>query len=220
MKKLFFALLIFLLNICYSQTVEQIINKHLEVTGGTHHWKELNSIIIRGDIILGLNESYPIEIYQQRPNLNKTCIEIQGKKIILNAYNGQKAIQYNFQTNSLEENNNYVPEAFESDLIDYSAKGFLPIFLGEERVDNKNCYKIKLTNNRESEIYYFDKTSYQLVREDTSTESKLYSEFKLVSGLIFPYRLVVKNKEDDSEFILVFKSLEMNKIIPEKEFKF
>lgn len=220
MKKLFFAFLIFLLNICYSQTVEEIIKKHLEVTGGTHHWKELNSIIIKGDIILGLNESYPIEIYQQRPNLNKTCIEIQGKKIILNAYNGKKAIQYNFQTNSLEENNNYVPEAFESDLIDYSAKGFLPIFLGEERIDNKNCYKIKLTNNRESEIYYFDKTGYQLVREDNSNESKLYSDFKLASGLIFPYRLVVKNKEDDSEFILVFKSLEINKIIPEKEFKF
>lgn len=220
MKKLFFVLGVFLSLVGYSQTAEHIINKHLEITGGVDKWKGFNSIVITGEIILGLNETYPIEIYQQRPDLNKTVIQIQKKKIILNGYNGKKAIQFNFQTNTIEESNNYISEAFESDLIDYSIKGFHPILLGEEKIENVNCYKIKLTKDRESEIYYFDKTTYQLIREDNDIESKIYSDFQVFSGLTFPCRMVVKNREEETEFILIFKSLEVNKKIPEREFKF
>ena len=80
MKKLLFAIFLFVYLIGYSQTADQIIANHLEVTGGVQNWKKLNSIIIKGEIILDLYESYPIEIYQQRPDLNKTVLQIQGKK--------------------------------------------------------------------------------------------------------------------------------------------
>lgn len=220
MKKLLFAIFLFVYLIGYSQTADQIIANHLEVTGGVQNWKKLNSIIIKGEIILDLYESYPIEIYQQRPDLNKTVLQIQGKKNILNGYNGKNAVRYNFQTNQVEENDNYITEAFESDLVDYSVKGFHAILLGTENIENKNCYKIKLIKNSEYDIYYFDKSTFQLIREDNKLESKSYSDFNLFSGLTLPCHIEVKNKVENEYFVLIFTSIDINKVIPEKEFKF
>ncbi|MDR1877758.1 MAG: histidine kinase [Flavobacteriaceae bacterium] len=222
MKRFFLGLImVFTCSIAaYTQTVEQIIAKHLETTGGIAKWKGFNSTVIKGDMILGLNEIYPVEVYQQRPNLNKTIMTIQGKKVILNGYNGKKAVQFNFQTNKLEDNSGYIPETFDSDLLDYSGKGFQSVLTGTEKIENTDCYKIKLIKNTNTTTYYFDMKSYQLIKEENSTESKIYSDFRKSSGLTFPFRIEVKSADGESDFVLVFKTIEVNRAIPAKEFDF
>ena len=58
-------------SIALAQTAKQIIDKNIEVTGGLTNWKLLNSIILHGKVSLGINDVYPLKIYQQRPILPK-----------------------------------------------------------------------------------------------------------------------------------------------------
>lgn len=204
----------------YSQTADQIIKKHLEATGGINNWKGFNSAILKGEMILGIKESYPVEIYQQRPNLNKTLMFAAGKKVILNGYNGKKAVKFNFQANKLENDSNYTPETFESDLLDYSQKGFQAILIGMEKINGLDCYKIKLIKNTNISTYYFDMKKYQLIRETNADETKTYSDFRKSSGLTFPFKIEIKSADNQSDFVLIFKTIEVNKVIPSKEFNF
>jgi hypothetical protein len=45
----------------FGATAKQIIDKNIELTGGLTNWKLLNSIILQGKVILGVNDEYPIE---------------------------------------------------------------------------------------------------------------------------------------------------------------
>lgn len=204
----------------HGQTADQIINKHLEVTGGLTAWKTFNSVILNGEIVLGKEESYKIKILQQRPNLNKTTMYIQDREIILNGYNGKKAIKFNFTTNQIEEDLEYIPESFDSDLLEYNSKGFQAILIGTEKIGNSDCFKVKLIKNTNTITYFFDKNTYQLIRESNPQEIKTYSDFTKVSTLTFPMKTEVQIIGDNSNFTLVIDKVQVNPVISPKEFNF
>lgn len=79
MRKIFLITLVFLAQIFFAQTAAQIIDKNIQNTGGLVQWKLLNTILLQGKVILGVNEEYPVKIYQARPNLTKTIV-VNGKK--------------------------------------------------------------------------------------------------------------------------------------------
>ena len=76
MKKLFFVLTIVFTQLFLAQSAKDIIDRNIETTGGLINWKTLNSVILSGRVTLGINDEYPMTIYQQRPNLTKTTIII------------------------------------------------------------------------------------------------------------------------------------------------
>ena len=79
MRKIFLISLVFLAQIFSAQTAAQIIDKNIQNTGGLVQWKLLNTILLQGKVVLGVNEEYPVKIYQARPNLTKTIV-VNGKK--------------------------------------------------------------------------------------------------------------------------------------------
>lgn len=218
--QLLFVFLFIFVIFSNSQTADQIIKKHLEITGGINNWKDFNSVILKGEMVLGLKEAYPIEIYQKRPNWNKTIMITNGKKMLLNGYNGKKAVKYNFHSHKLENDFSYVPEAFDSDLLDYLNKGFQAVLIGTEKINGTNCYKVKLIKNTNVTTYCFDVKSYQLIREINTEETKTYSNFRKSSTLTFPYKIEIKSIDNQSDFVLIFKTIEVNKLISSKEFNF
>ena len=219
--KRFFLLIFLTFSLIYqAQTAEQIIAKNLEITGGVYGWKVLQSLVIKGNTVLGVNEEYPTEIYQQRPNLTKTLMTLQGKKIMLNGYNGKKAVQFDFQAGKLNTNPDYVPESFESDLLDFINKGFQAVLMENETVNGTNCFKVQLSKNQSVTTYYFDSKTYQLVREENSERNTYYSDFKKVSGLVFPFRIEEKSTDGEENFTLIINSIEINPVIPAKVFDF
>ena len=68
MRKIFLITLVFLAQIFSAQTAAQIIDKNIQNTGGLVQWKLLNTILLQGKVVLGVNEEYPVKIYQARPN--------------------------------------------------------------------------------------------------------------------------------------------------------
>ncbi|MGZ5273778.1 MAG: histidine kinase, partial [Kaistella sp.] len=86
MRKILLVFIILMSGIVSAQTAKEIIEKNIELSGGLTNWKLLNSIIIHGKLTLGINDHYPIKIFQERPNLTKTVITLNKKETAIEGY--------------------------------------------------------------------------------------------------------------------------------------
>ncbi|MDY3536511.1 outer membrane lipoprotein-sorting protein [Riemerella anatipestifer] len=218
-KKIALVVLLALAQVFYTQTAKEIIDKNIELTGGLTKWKLLNSIILQGKVVLGIQEEYPIKIYQQRPNLTKTSIIINNKESVIEAYDGKKGYAMNYANNKLQEFENYQPESFDTDFIDFEAKGFTAVILGKDKVGERLCYKVELTKNVNKTLYYFDTENYMLLKEVKKGETLLYSDFKKVNGLTMPFRIEASTPKKEGDYVMLFNKIEVNKAFPDNTFK-
>ncbi|WP_124642079.1 MULTISPECIES: outer membrane lipoprotein-sorting protein [Amniculibacterium] len=219
-KLLIFSLLFIFSSLFFSQTAKEIIGKNIELSGGLTHWKLLNSVQLQGKVVLGVNDEYPIKIYQERPNLTKTIIVINKKEIPTAGYDGKQGYGMNYATNKLEVYKDYLPESFDNDFIDWENKGFVAELLGKEKVENVDCFKVELTKNVNKTIYYFDAQNYRLLKEIKKDETLQYSDYKKVGNLFFPFRIESFSPKKDGDFVMIFNKIEINKVLPENTFKF
>ena len=220
MKKIFFALAFGLATVSYAQTAKEIIDKNIELSGGLTNWKLLNTVILQGRVTLGVNDEYPISIYQSRPNLTKTTILINKKETAVEGYDGKKGYAMNYATNKIQEYPNYIAESFDNDFIDFENKGFEAKYLGKEKVGNIYCHKVELTKNVNKNYYYFDAATYMLVKEEKKEETLQYSDFRKVGNLLFPYRIESNSAKKDSDYVIMVYKIEINKVLPDSTFKF
>ncbi|NAW50974.1 histidine kinase [Elizabethkingia argentiflava] len=220
MKKFILVLLIGVFQGLWSQTAEQIIEKNIQNTGGLIQWKLLNSIVLQGKVVLGVNEEYPVKIYQQRPNLKKTTFTIKGKEYAIEGYDGEKGYSMNFATNKLTEVKDYVSESFDTDFIDYDSKGFTVHYLGREKIGNVDCYKIELVKNVNKTLYYFDAKTYMLVREINKNDILTYYDYRKVGNLFMPFKIESSSQKKEGDYVLLFNKIEINKVFPPNAFKF
>lgn len=220
MKKLLLVLCLLIGLFSQAQTAKEIIDKNIEMSGGLTNWKLLNSVLLQGKVILGLKEEYPVKIYQQRPNMSKTMITIQGKSVAVEGYDGKKGYAMNYATNKLQEYTSYVPESFDNDFIDWESKGFQAKYLGKEKVGTYYCHKVELTKNVNKTYYYFETKSYMLIKEEKNDETLHYGDFKKVGKLVMPYRIESSSTQKESDYVLLLNRIETNKEFPANTFKF
>ncbi|WP_234111336.1 MULTISPECIES: outer membrane lipoprotein-sorting protein [Chryseobacterium] len=217
-----FVLIIALLisPIIFGQTAKEIIDKNIEVSGGLTNWKLLNSVILYGNVTLGINDEYPIKIYQQRPNLTKTVITINKKETAIEGFDGKKGYAMNYAANKLQEYPNYVAENFDNDFIDWENKGFEAKYLGKEKIGDIYCHKVELTKNVNKTVYYFDVKNYMLLREIKKDETLNYSDYKQVGSLLMPFRIESTSPKKDSDYVISLYKIDTNKVFPGNTFKF
>lgn len=220
MKRILFFVFLLISVGAFSQSADEIIKKNIENSGGLVQWKLLNSIFLQGKVVLGLKEEYPIKIYQQRPNYAKTIFTIKNKDYAIDGYDGQAGYSMNFATNKIMKVENYIPESFDTDFIDYDSKGFKANFVGTEKIAGKECYVVELMKNVNKNIYYFDTSTYALIREVKRDETLTYSEFKTVGKLLIPFKIVASSSNREGDYVLIFNKIELNKAFPEGTFKF
>ncbi|MCG7281227.1 outer membrane lipoprotein-sorting protein [Chryseobacterium taklimakanense] len=220
MNKIFLVFAFVISQLIFAQTGKEIIDKNIEVSGGLTNWKLLNSVFLQGKVTLGVNDEYPIKIYQARPNLTKTSIIIGKKETAIEGYDGNKGYAMNYATNKLQEYPNYAAESFDNDFIDFESKGFEARYLGKEKVGNAVCHKVELTKNVNKTYYYFDSKNYMLLKEEKKDETLLYSDYRKVGSLMFPYRIESSSAKKDSDYVMLIGKVEINKVFPANTFKF
>ncbi len=220
MRKLLLLATILINTLFSAQTAKQIIDKNIEFTGGLTQWKLLNSIILQGKVILGVNEEYPIKIFQQRPNLTKTLVTVGKKENVVEGYDGKNGYAMNYVVNKLQIQKDYVVENFDTDFIDYENKGFVAQVLGKEKVGDKDCFKVEIIKNVNKTVYYFDVQNYFLLKEVKKDEVLIYSDFKKVNNLIMPFRIESSTPKKEGDYIMILNRIEINKAFPENTFKF
>lgn len=220
MKKLLIVLVLIFSQLSFAQTAKEIIEKNIELSGGLTSWKLLNSVLLQGKVILGIKDEYPIKIYQQRPNLTKTVLTINGKETAIEGYDGTKGYAMNYATNKLQVYAEYVPESFDNDFIDWESKGFEAKYLGKEKVGEIYCHKVELTKNVNKNLYYFDTKTYMLLKEIKREETLTYSDYKKVGNLLMPFRIESLSTKKDGDFVMLLNKVEINKVFPANIFKF
>ncbi|MDQ0781900.1 histidine kinase [Chryseobacterium sp. W4I1] len=220
MKKIIYLVLLTLTTSLYSQTAKEIIDKNIELSGGLTNWKLLNSVLLQGKVILGIKDEYPIKIYQQRPNLTKTIISINGKETAIEGFDGTKGYAMNYATNKLQVYPEYVSESFDNDFIDWENKGFEAKYLGKEKVGEIYCHKVELTKNVNKNIYYFDVKTFMLLKEVKKDETVVYSDYKKVGSLVMSFRIESSSSKKDGDYVMILNKIEVNKVFPANIFKF
>ena len=220
MKKILLVFIMLMSGIVSAQTAKEIIEKNIELSGGLTNWKLLNSITLQGRLTLGINDNYPIKIFQERPNLTKTVITINKKETAIEGYDGKKGYAMNYATNKLQEYPNYVAESFDTDFIDWESKGFEANYLGKEKVGETVCHKVELIKNVNKTLYYFDVKTYMLLKEVKSDEALLYSDYRKIGSLMMPFRIESSSPKKDSDYVMTINKIEINKEFPKNTFKF
>lgn len=220
MKKILSALLFCIFSLLPAQTAKEIIDKNIELSGGLTNWKLLNSIVIHGRLTLGINDEYPLKIYQQRPNLTKTAIILNKKETAIEGFDGKKGYAMNYAANKLQEYPNYIAESFDTDFIDWENKGFEAKYLGKEKVGEVYCHKVELTKNVNKTMYYFDSKTYMLLREVKKDETLTYGDYRKTGALTMPHRIESSSPKKDSDYVIIINRIETNKVFPDNTFKF
>jgi hypothetical protein len=218
MKKL--TILFALVLICAfanAQTADEIIQKHIEKTGGIKAWEAIKSIKIISEIAqagqLTTNEKIETKegCFYQASKTKESGFEFVEVDI---AFDGRTAWGTNYQTGMTEKKTKQDIENLKCDLkkfpsayINYKAKGFTIELLGEESIDGVDCYKLKIITGKkhiEKEkvddvlISFISKKKYFEIALDKnfydngmSVPIRLkYSNFKKISGIILPYSII------------------------------
>lgn len=220
MRKIFLGFVLLMSCMINAQTAKEIIDKNIEFSGGLTNWKLLNSVILQGKVTLGINDDYPIKIYQLRPNLTKTVITINKKETPVEGYDGKKGYAMNYATNKIQVYPNYTPESFDNDFIDWENKGFNAQYLGKEKIGEVYCHKVELTKNVNKTIYFFDTKNYMLLKEVKPDETLIYNDYRKVGNLLMPFRLESSSQKKESDYVMIINKIETNKVFPANTFKF
>ncbi len=97
-------------------------------------------------------------------------------------------------------------------------KDFTPKYLGKEKIDGQNCYKIQLTKKNKDISYsklicYLKTDNFFPVQIDYYNENKellksLYMKnIKIVENIPTPMKMIMKNHQDNTETIMEYKSI-------------
>jgi hypothetical protein len=93
-------------------------------------------------------------------------------------------------------------------------------------IDNKEIYKVNITNDDEKETKYFEVKSGLLVKSEKVAKGSdgqevvvptAFSDYKAVDGILFPHTVKTKAMGQDMEMKL--KNIELNKVFTEDTFK-
>jgi outer membrane lipoprotein-sorting protein len=96
---------------------------------------------------------------------------------------------------------------------------------GIEKVNGKDCYVVKITNaiNQDVQIDYYDKSEFYLLRtmliQPDNEQHVTYSDFRRVSGLVMPFKEIVKHLPIDETTTIEYSSYILNKSIDDSIFE-
>ena len=205
--KFFFLSMASLLLVSFAnaQTVDEIINKHVDALGGKDKLSQVKSISYDNTSEIMGNESSSSLIVLNGKGY-KNVISFNGQQIVqaetdkgawsINPFAGSPdaqaapADQYKFAEDQI-----YLPDP----LFNYADHGASVELLGQEKVDSVNAYKIKYTN-KDSGVctYYINPSTYfiiQAVRQGNvqgqqTTFNITYSDYKKTDfGLYLPFSI-------------------------------
>ncbi|MDQ2753778.1 MAG: hypothetical protein M3R72_12215 [Bacteroidota bacterium] len=188
-----------------AQTVDEIINKHVEALGGKDKLSQIKSISYDEKIeIMGNESSETVTILNGQGFKMETDFNDQQRVQVVTDKGGWAATQSGgasdaeaFTTDHyrLLETLIYLPDA----LFKYSAHGAKVELEGREEVDTVNAYKIKYISKDSAVVtFYIDPSTYYIietvkqreVQGQQTTISSIYSDYRKTDfGVYLPYTI-------------------------------
>ncbi len=226
-----------------AQSVDDIINKLFENTGGKAKWEALKGVQYSAKVNQGGME-IPLEIIQLKDGRQCTKISFQGKTIKQGVYDGTTLWSHNFMNMKAEKSDAEATENYKINIgdfpdpfLDYKSRGWKAELVGKESVDGAEAYKIKLTRKpikvdgveTENVAYYFiDVESGVTVMQESEIKegpakgqiSQIrLSDYQELDGLMFPYTISQGVKGQGSQPVVI-TTIKLNPTIDDSEFKY
>lgn len=213
-----------------AQTVDEIIDKHIEAIGGKEKLLELRTVVSEGNFIFqGMD--IPVIIYQTHNKGTRIEINVMGMTgyIINTPTEGWTFMPFQGMT---------APEAMAADLVkegtdqldlqgpllNYAEKGHTVEYLGKEDFEGTECLKLKALLKGGSELTMFiDPSNYYIIKQIIKSKAagqeadqvQTFSNFqKTPEGLVFAF--------DQTGFgpgEISFTKIEVNKPVEEAKYK-
>ncbi len=234
MKRLHAIVLIIALGFTGSaaaQTVDEVINKHLEAIGGKEKWRTIKSmkseasVTVQGmEIPITLHQLHEKAMRQDYTVMNMNAFSIIRKDSGWNymPFQGQTAPEP-LTADALKLGQDQLD--IQGDLLDYAAKGNKVELLGKEDMEGAEVFKIKLTKKSGNEVTQFiDAKNYYMVSSSNKVnvngqEMEMKTNFsnfqKLPEGIVVPFTM----ESSALPGPMMYKKIEVNPVIPDSVFK-
>lgn len=240
MKHLFFTVLFFAISITISaQTVDEIINKNIEATGGKSLWTKVTSIKASGVYVMGPGMQAPMNfIYLNKPFLGfYSDFSWQGMTSMsalkdsigwdYNPFGGKREADPLSTDRIRSMKLSADPQGL---LFNYKDKKCSAEYLGLEDFDGVEVHKIRVTNVVGDMIYYYiDATSFYILKtvekvrlsEKEEVSTSVYSDFRKTSfGIIYPYTIQSLNDQgNEAGGPIQFSKVDVNTTLDYKMFE-
>lgn len=217
-----------------AQTADEIIARYIKAVGGMDKIKAVQTLRRSGKFIGGGGFEAVILQENKRDASVREEFSLQGMTAI-NAYDGKtgwKIEPWNGKKDpealGEEEMKSIVEDAdFDGPLVDYKRKGNKIDFIGMDKFEGTDAYKLKVTKpNGDVYVFYLDSDFYMPIKFDTKRivrgEEREYetalADYKLVNGWYVAYsaEVNVKGRTDKSKY--VYEKIEANVQLDDKRF--
>ncbi len=225
-----------------AQNADEVVNNYLNGTGGKDKWSSVKTIRMRGKIKAQSTE-LPVTILQGEGGKMKVSTLSHGKDFVQMAFDGTTAWSTNQATllpekMTDEDTYNLKQDAgsdFPDPFLNYKNKGYKVEIQGNEKVENVDCVKVKMTKNpqkvnnkaEENTIDYFldAQTSVPLMSRVKLKQGPVrgvvqetyFSNYQKVQGIMFPFEMRYRINGLQGQTIYI-ESVELNVPLDDKEF--
>lgn len=236
-KFTFIILFCFFCSKTFSQTADDIINKHIEAIGGREKINSLKTYRITGRqengevknpfiVIIKKPLCVRMEMTIQNMTMIQACNEEMGW--MLDPFEGKKDPEKLTEEDvkGLRDATEIIEPAF----INYKEKGNTVELIGKEDMEGTEVYKLKVSKkNGDVDYFFMDASSYLVLKqrmkrtyegkEDISDQ--IFGEFKKVDGVMFPFFMENKGVDDGEEWSekSVLEKIELNIAVDDSIFK-
>lgn len=235
MPKIGLSLLLLLsFPILHAQTATGILDNYIKESGGSKEWQNVKAIEMKATIIED-EVTIPISIYSTASGKQAMIFKFPGMDFTQMAFDGDTYWTTDFTTleptkasDEMIYNMKLSANDFPSPALNYRKNGYTIAFVGMEKMNGAETYKVKVTqeplavNGQEvkNEIYYyFDTKTYLPVAVETlqpnGRNNKVFlANYQKVEGLYFPFSI------DQDGFAITVKSITINPNIDTAVFAF
>jgi len=219
--KLTFALLLCCSLSTFSQTLDEILKKHLSAVG-QEKLDKVSSLKMTGTMSQQ-GQTFTYTIINKRPFLTRVEALVQGMNMV-QAYDGNSAwaimpwLSPAPQALPEDQSKKMRDDAdIDGNLVNYKEKGNILEFQGKEKVNENEAYKIKATKKDGAiNTYFIDVKSLLIVKLNTLTVEKgksvevsaFYKDYKLVDGIMMAH--TVEQNSAKGIFLIGIDKIDLN----------
>lgn len=210
----------------HGQTAEELVQKNIQAKGGMEKIKAIKSIRLFGKLDGGGGFSAATLQENQRPNLVRETLSLQGMTAI-QAYDGTTGWQIqpfgghkDPQLMGEDDLRDLLLDAdFDGPLVDYKEKGNTVEFIGHDVVDGDDALRLKVTQKNGDIIYYYlDPDTFLEIRKEVQEfirgsvrESVFeYGSYKPVNGVMYPFAISQGSKANPAAQTTTIQKIEVN----------
>jgi hypothetical protein len=215
--------------------VDSLVARNIDARGGAEAWGAVSSVRVAGEMDLGQEMVVPYVLEQKRPD--KMCIEFifDGETAVQCADGkaGWKLLPYLGRTKPEPMTDAELRETADSAdpyglLYNYAARGSDVEFVGQESLDGRDAFKLRVTLSRGAVrwLYLDTETALEVKLETTRTVSgrerkveTLYSDWRDKDGLLIAHRQDTRTVGDTESHFLTVDSVTVNPPLEDSRFR-